>query len=144
MRLCPAASAWACSRLGSSASASGRASAVTAIEHPLGVGEAARAAAQQDEQVVDDVGRLLVDALRRLLARGAGDLLRLLHDLALQAHGIVEQLDGVGAGGPLGRARCDRALELREHLARRGGLELAAVKAGSLAGVARGTGGFDE
>src|SRR5664279_1927420 len=35
----------------------------TAIEHPLGVQERASAAAQEHEQVVDDVLRLFIDAL---------------------------------------------------------------------------------
>src|SRR5437879_2525870 len=149
IRLCERASDRASSSDGVIASEPERARAgsalgATAIEYALGVGEAALAAAQQDEQVVDDVGGLFVDALRRLLARGARGLLGLLHDLRLKARGIVEQLDGVGARWPLARALCDRALELAEHLARRGRRELAAVKARALARVARGPRGFDE
>ena len=64
---------------------------------PLGVGERTAAAAQQHEQVVEDVGGLLVDALVGLLARRARDLLGLLHDLLADPLRVVEQLDGVGA-----------------------------------------------
>ena len=56
-------------------------SAATAIEHLLGVGQRAAAAAQQHREVVQDVGGLLVHALVGLLARGASDLLGLLLDL---------------------------------------------------------------
>src|SRR5439155_3601986 len=102
MRLCAAASARASSSLGCTPALPARPSApagprvatlagspsgapgalgATAIEHPLGVGERASPALQQHEQVVEHVGGLLVDALRRLLARGAGYLLGLLHHL---------------------------------------------------------------
>src|SRR3954466_14595088 len=75
-RLCSRASARTSSRDGDTGSAAG--STATAIEHLLGVGQGAAAAVEQHGQVVEDVGGLLVDAVVRLLARGAGDLLGLL------------------------------------------------------------------
>src|SRR6185312_6846257 len=82
IRLCSAASRRACSGVGEIASGpiapSGWELSATAIEHPLDIAEGAPAAAQQHEQVVDHVGRLFVDALVALLARGAADLLGLL------------------------------------------------------------------
>ena len=93
-RLCSRASAATSSRDGPTPSRSCR-SAATATEHLLGVGEREAAAAQQDAQVVEQVGGLLGHALVGLLARGAGDLLRLLLDL----------LPDLSAGRPAGR-RC--------------------------------------
>jgi hypothetical protein len=59
--------------------------------------------------VVQNVGGLVVDALVGLLARGAGDLLGLLHDLVAGQPRVVEQLHRVGALGPsrlaVGRVR---------------------------------------
>ena len=60
---------------------SGVASTAAAIEDLLRVGEHAPARVQQRREVVEDVGRLLVDAVVGLVARGAGDLLGLLLDL---------------------------------------------------------------
>src|SRR3954447_23196859 len=73
MRLWSPASA----RASSSDGVTGRvgASATAANEHLLGVGQGAPAAVQQHGQVEEDVGRLLVDAVVALLARGARDLL---------------------------------------------------------------------
>src|SRR5919107_2260835 len=86
-------------------------SAATAIEHPLGVGEAEPAGVEQDGQVVEHVGGLLGHALVGLLARGAGDLLGLLLHLLADARRVGEQLGGVGARGGARRALGDRALE---------------------------------
>src|SRR4051812_5442559 len=119
-------------------------SAATANEHPLGVGEREPAGMQQHRQVVEDVGGLLGDPLVRLLARGARDLLGLLLDLRPDQRGVLEQACGVGAVGPLGGARGDRALEPRQRLVRRERLERALVEAGPLARVARRAGGLDE
>src|ERR1700710_657724 len=49
-----------------------RCSATAANEHLPGVGEAHSAAAQQDGEVVEDVGGLVGHPLGRLFARGAG------------------------------------------------------------------------
>src|ERR671931_565713 len=48
------------------------------IEHLLGVGERQVAGLEQHREVVEDVGRLLGDAVGALLARSAGHLLGLL------------------------------------------------------------------
>src|SRR5205809_137571 len=93
---------------------------------------------------VEPVRRLLVQALVGLLASGAGDLLGLLFDLLADQPRIVEQLDGVGARGPLARAIGERALERGKRLVRRAGLELALVEAGAFAGVAGRAGRLDE
>src|SRR3977135_3522201 len=64
----------------------------TAIEHPLRVDERPFPAAQEHQQVVEHVCRLLVHALGRLLPRGPGDLLGLLHHLLADPLRVVEQL----------------------------------------------------
>src|SRR4051812_49028724 len=110
MRLCSRDNA----RASSSEGATGGASAATAKEHLLGVGERPLSAPEQDGEVVEDVGGLLVDAVVGLLARGAGDLLGLLLDLGADPGRVVEQLDGVAAGGGGPRPP-------REGGARRGG-----------------------
>ena len=102
------------------------------------------AAVEQHGQVVEDVGRLLVDAVVGLLAGGAGDLLGLLLDLRADARRVVEQLDGVGAARALALAVDERPLERGERLVRRGRLRVAVVEAGPLAGVAGRAGGLDE
>src|SRR5205823_2945522 len=73
-RLCSRASARAVSRSG----AMGSASTATANQHLLRVGERAAAGVQQDGQVEEDVGRLVVDAIVGLAVRGVDDLLGLL------------------------------------------------------------------
>src|SRR5918998_2301667 len=103
-RLCSRASSATSSREGPTPSRSCR-SAATATEHPLGVGEREAAAAQQDAQVVEQVGGLLGHALVRLLARGAGDLLRLLLHLVSGGPGVGQQRGGVGPLRALGGAR---------------------------------------
>src|SRR4051812_28212542 len=141
-RLCSRASARTSSSDGSTRTAAG--SAATAIEHVLGVGERAVAAVEQDGQVVQDVGGLLVDAIVGLLAGRAGHLLGLLLDLGADLRRVVEQLDGVRALGALALAVLERALERRERLMWRGRLELAVVEARPRAGVAGRAGGLDE
>src|SRR4051812_18385789 len=141
-RLCSRASARTSSRPGETGSAAG--SAATAIEHLLRVSEAAVAAVEKDRQVVQDVGRLLVDAVVGLLAGGARDLLGLLLDLRADAGRVVEELDGVGALRAIGFALLERSLERGKRLVRGRRLDLAVVEAGALAGVARGAGGLDE
>src|SRR3954454_13013085 len=141
-RLCSRASARTSSRLGETGSAAG--SAATAIEHLLRLLERAVAAVEKDRQVVEDVGRLLVDAVVGLLAGGARDLLGLLLDLRADARRVVEELDGVGAAWALLLALLERSLERGERLVRGRRLDLAVVEAGALAGVARGAGGLDE
>src|SRR5215218_6964369 len=108
-------------------------SAATAIEHPLGVGEREPAGVQEHREVVEDVGGLLHHAPVVLLARGARHLLGLLLDLLADVAGVGEQRRGVGAVGPLGGARGDRALEGRQRLVRSPGSEVAVVEAGPLA-----------
>src|SRR6476646_6954375 len=140
-RLCSRASSRTCSSDGSTVN---ERSAAAATQDLLGAREVVAARAQQHEQVVEDVGGLLVDPLVALLARGAGDLLGLLHHLRADQGRVVEQLDGVGArralGGPLG----ERALERGQLLVGRRGLEVAVVEAGARPGVAGRAGGLDE
>src|SRR4051794_16807962 len=141
-RLCSRASARTSSRPGETGSAAG--SAATAIEHLLRVGQAAVAAVEQDRQVVEDVRRLLVDAVVGLLARGARDLLGLLLDLRANAWRVVEELDGVRALRPLALAIGERPFERRQRLVRGRRLGLAVVEARPRAGVARRAGGLHE
>src|SRR4051812_32372514 len=108
MRLWSRASSRTSSRLGVTV---GRVSAATAIEHPLGVGQAQSPAAEEDGEVVQHVGRLLGHPLVGLLAGGAGDLPSLLLDLLADALGVVEQLHGVGAVGALLGPVGEHALE---------------------------------
>src|SRR5829696_2402208 len=142
-RLWRRASARTSSRLGRTPSRSSD-SAATGTEHLLGVRQAEPAAAQQHGEVVEDVGGLLGDAVVGLLARGAGDLLGLLLDLGAREGGIREQPGGVGALGRRRGAVGDRPLQRGQDLVRRRRLEVAAVEAGALAGVARGAGRLDE
>src|SRR4051812_32984141 len=141
-RLCSRARARTSSRLGATGSAAG--SAATAIEDLLRVGQAAVAAVEEDRQVVEDVGRLLVDAVVGLLARGPRDLLGLLLDLRADARRVVEELDGVRALRPLALAIGERPFERRERLVRGRRLGLAVVEARPRAGVTGGAGGLDE
>src|SRR3954452_8503884 len=104
-------------------------SATALTQHLRGVGQPPVARAQQHEQVVEDVGGLAVDALVGLLARGAGDLLGLLHDLLADAGRVVEQRDGVRALRALAGAVVERALERGQRLVRRRRLEVAVVEA---------------
>src|SRR5215210_56074 len=91
-------------------------SAATANEHPLGVGEREPAGVQQHREVVEDVGGLLGHALVGLLARGAGDLLGLLHHLGADPRRVGQQRRGVGALGALRGAGGDGALERGQRL----------------------------
>src|SRR5437667_146575 len=95
MRLCAAESAFASARLGTTGTATGNASAATLIEHLLGAPQAAVSTAQEDEQVIEHVCGLFVQALSRLLSRRARRLLGLLHHLDADALRVVEQLDRV-------------------------------------------------
>src|SRR3954464_11360340 len=108
------------------ASSPGETSSATAgSEDLLGVGEGQAARAQQDRQVVEDVGRLLGDALVALLAGGARDLLGLLGDLLADERRGGEGAGGVGAAGvAAGGTGGDRALEPGQDLVRRRRLEL--------------------
>src|SRR6476620_5323167 len=108
-RLCSLASSRTSSSDGSTANC--RCSAAAPTQHLLGPGEVVAARAQQHQQVIEHVGGLLVDALVALLARGAGDLLGLLHHLLADERGVLEQLHGVGARGTLGGALGQRALQ---------------------------------
>src|SRR3954454_14010120 len=119
-------------------------STAAAIEHLLGVGDRAVAPAQQDGEVVEHVGRLVVDAVFGLRARGARNLFGLLHDLVAGQLRIVEQLHGVRALRALGLAAGQGALERRPRLVRRGGIELAVVEARARPGVARGAVGLHQ
>src|SRR4051812_43114225 len=119
-------------------------SAATANEHLFGIGEREPAGVQQHREVVEDVGGLLGHALVGLLARRARHLLGLLLDLGADRGRVGQQRRGVGALGPLGGARCDRALERGQRLIRGGRLEPALVEARALARVAGGAGRLDE
>src|SRR4051794_16295540 len=141
-RLCSRARFRTSSRLGETGSAAG--STATAIEHLLRLFQRAVAAVEEDGQVVQDVGGLLVDAVVGLLAGGARDLLGLLLDLRADARRVVEELDRVGALGAVALAVCEGSLEVRERLVGRRRLGLAVVEARALAGVAGGAGGLDE
>src|SRR4051795_8177276 len=125
-RLCSRASARTSSRLGETGSAAG--SAATAIEHLLRLLERAVAAVEEHRQVVEDVGRLLVDAVVGLLAGGTRDLLGLLLDLRADARRVVEELDGVRARRPLALAIGERSFERGQRLVRRRRLGLAVVE----------------
>src|SRR2546423_2538378 len=131
-RLCSRASARTVSRSG----AMGSASTATANQHLFSVGERAAAGVQQDGQVEEDVGRLVVDAIVGLAVRGVDDLLGLLLDLGAGEIAVVEELDDVGAVGTLGGALRDGALECGQGLMGRERLEPAAVEACARAGVA--------
>src|SRR3954453_885565 len=122
-------------RVSSSVGLTSRGSAAAANEDLLGVGEAQAAGLQQHGEVVEHVGGLLGHALVGLLAGGAGDLLGLLLDLGADQRGVGEQHGGVGALRRGGLARLDGPLERWQRLVR-GGVELALVEAGALAGVA--------
>src|SRR3954454_3726172 len=119
-------------------------SAAAAIEHLLRVRDRPVAPAEQDREVVEHVGGLAVDAVVGLGARGAPDLLGLLHDLVTRQLRVVQQLHGVGALRALGLAARQRALEDGQRLVRRGRLELAVVEARALAGVTGRAVGLDE
>src|SRR4051794_12935894 len=119
-------------------------SAATLKEDLFRVAQRAAAPVEQHRQVVEHVGRLVVDAVVGLLARRARDLLGLLHDLLADPRRVVEQLDGVGALGPLRRAVAQRALQAGQRLVRGRRLELAVVKARPFARVAGRAGGLDE
>src|SRR3954464_5852144 len=88
-RLCSRASARTSSRLGETGSAAG--STATGTEHLLRLLGGSGATVEQHRQVIEDVGRLLVDAVVALLAGGARDLLGLLLDLRAGARRIVEE-----------------------------------------------------
>src|SRR3954468_21253547 len=119
-------------------------SATAAKEHLLRVGECPAAAVEQDREVVEHVGGLLVDAVVGLLARGAGDLLGLLLHLGADERRVLQQRDGVGPRRPRAGAIGQRPLEGGERLVRRGRLEVALEEAGPLAGVAGRAGRLDE
>src|SRR5205807_1899794 len=95
IRLCAAASAFASTRLGTTRSAAGNASAATLIEHLLGAFQAALPAAKEDQQMIEHIGGLFIQTLSRLLSRRARRLLGLLHHLGADAHRVVQQLDRV-------------------------------------------------
>src|SRR5581483_8162137 len=113
MRLCSRASSRTSSRVGVTA---GSCSAATGKEDLLGVREPQPAAAQQDRQVIEDVGGLLGEALVGLLARRAGHLLGLLLDLRADARRVPEQLVRVGAGGRVRGSVLDRPLQSGQRL----------------------------
>src|SRR3954454_7396328 len=121
----------------SSVGVTSRCSATAAKEHLLGVCEGEPAAAQQDREVVQDVGGLLGHALVGLLAGGAGDLLGLLLDLLADERGIAQELVGVGARLRVRFPCAQRPLEARQGLV---GLRfgVTAEEARALAGVAGG------
>ena len=107
----------------------------TAIEHPLGVGEGQATAPQQDGEVVERRRRPPRPRARRTPRGRRGRPPRPPPGPSRRPRRLGQQLGGVGAVGSLAGARGDRALQRREHLVGSRGLELAAVKAGALAGV---------
>src|SRR5690242_18747529 len=116
----------------------------TAIEHAFGVGKCQTPPPQQHRQVVDDIRGLLGNAVVGLLARRAHNLFGLLLDLGAGERRVGEQRRRVGTVGTAFGALRDRALERGKRLVGRGRLEVTAVKARPLAGVARGTDGLDD
>src|SRR4051794_11082735 len=92
----------------------------------------------------EDVGGLVVDAVVGLLVGGLDDLLGLLLDLRAGEPPVVEQLDHVGAAGALVPTPLDDALDRGQGLVGRHPVDLAAVEARALAGVAGGAVGLDE
>src|SRR5579875_4024129 len=62
--------------------------AAAAIEHPADRRQPKVAGAQQDKQVVEEVGRLLGDPLRALPLLGDANLIGLLHDLGAGKGGV--------------------------------------------------------
>src|SRR5207302_10447576 len=111
-------SAWsrASARTASRSGAIGSASTATANQHLLGVRQRAAAAMEQDGEVEEDVGGLVVHAVVGLLVGGVDDLLGLLLDLGARELRVVEQPDHVGPGGALGAALADHALDRRQRL----------------------------
>src|SRR4051794_39220187 len=138
----------ACSRAStrtvSRSGAIGNASTPTANEHLLRVGERPPAAVEQDGQMEEDVGGLVVDAIVGLDVGGLDDLLGLLLDLRARELAVIEQPDHVGAVGALGATALDDALDRGQGLVGRHAVDLAAMEARALAGVAGGAGGLDE
>src|SRR6185437_4675259 len=94
----------------------------TAIEDPLGVGQAQVATAHEHRQVIEHVSALLGDPLVGLLPDRARDLLGLLLDLGAGERRIVEEGDGVGARRARAGPVVDRALQRAQNL--RGRLRL--------------------
>src|SRR5690349_6301051 len=113
MTLLSLASSRAVSRSGSIAVGD---SASTLIEHLQHRFAAHPARGQQNLEVVEHVGGLLGDALVRFLARGAGDLLALLHHLLADHRRVLEQLNGVAALWTLAGAVGKHAAEARDRL----------------------------
>src|SRR2546421_5423219 len=116
----------------------------TAIQHLLYVDERQPASAEQHREVVDDVRRLLGDALVGLVAGGSHDLIGLLQHLLAGASLVGEQRRRVRPRRHRVRSRIDRPLECGQGLVRGERLELAAVKAGPLARMASGSRRLDE
>src|SRR5438874_93661 len=80
------------------------------------LGDVETARGEQHVEVVDEVGRLLDDALVALVERRDGELDRLLPQLArAYADSAVEQRDRVRALRPLGRALRDRPPQRRRE-----------------------------
>src|SRR3954451_24929980 len=121
MRLWSRASARTSSRPGATEGVS----AATAIEDPLHLLDAHAPLAEQDEQVVEHVGRLLRHPLGRLAGGSPGQLVGLLSHLLADALGVVEQRGRVGALGTLGLTRGDGALQAGKRLMRGRWLQLA-------------------
>src|SRR4051812_16352746 len=119
----------------SSVGRTSRCSATAANEHLLGIREAQPARAQQDAEVIEDVGGLLGHALVGLLAGGPHDLLGLLLDLLADERRVVEQPVGVGAGARVRLPFAQGALQPGQRLVGLRG-HLAGEEAGALARVA--------
>src|SRR2546423_4444835 len=108
------ASARACSSVGAISSLV--ASAATAIQLLVGVGERESTRRHEDREVIQDVRRLLAKALVGLAGGGAGHLVGLLSHLLADARRVRDQLRRVAPLGPLVAAARHGTLERRQGL----------------------------
>src|SRR5437763_4404469 len=142
IRVCSRASSRTSSRLG--AMSSSALPAATGIELLEGVRHRQPPRREQDREVVEHVGRLLLHAPHGLVRRCACSLFGLLANLVAEPCRIGQELCGVAPLGAFGAPFGDGALEHRQRLVRRRRLELPVVEAAALARMAGGTGGLHE
>ena len=143
IRLCSAASARACSRLGVTGSSVSSALPAALIEHPLDVAERAASGGQQDHQVVDQVARLFVDA--RSDSSRAARVTSSASSMTFSAMrvGLASSARCMSPAGARAPARPGFAAA-RAALVRRRGRQLSAMKAAALPGVTRWARGLHE